>query len=331
MEELRKGSDIPGWLMLLVPLSIITLLIIFEGPPWMKLSSADSSRSEALNLIDAGKQMLKEGNKAEAFLQINAAVKMCPDFPEAHLAMGLLLNSTNHKREAIQSFEKAIALDPKKKDVLYNNIGLVYYDLGEYEKAREMFYKSAARGLRQTKIWRNVAMVEERLANKDAVIKAYRKVIDERGTISNLYANMLKESRDEDVYAWCADTIKFQLAKGFSEQDLDKFDRKIVDFYLNRDPGLTSDYLNLALTYESMGSYEYAAYYFERYLNRRPEDTATINRLGVALARLKRYPEAERAFLQTLKRDPNNVGAKKALAMLRGTAESPATPQIEDR
>jgi len=132
----------------------------------------------------------------------------------------------------------------------------------------------------------------------------------------------LKESSDEDVWAWCVDTIKIQLEKGLSQVDLERYDSKTVDSYLSRNAGLSSDYLNLARAYESAQEYQDALYYFEIYLRRQPGDLSTRNRMGVTLARLGRFSEAERVFAQTLRQDPDNVGAKKALQMLRGSDAS---------
>ena len=311
------GNPLPGWLIVFTPLAIIILLFAYQGLPWMTGHSTKGARGEAMNLIETGRMLIKQGQVAEASAQFDAAVLMCPEFPEAHLAKGLLMSRLNRNDEAIQSFKRAVDLNPPKVEVIYNNIGMSYYQSGDFESAREWFYRAAQGKVRQQKIWRNVAMVETDLNHPNEAIQAFQHVIELKPTIQNLYLDMLAEAIDEAGYEELNDTLKQMWAAGTVNIDFTKYYAPIVVWNLENDKSLAEDYSKLGLIYQDAGDYTNALDYYDLALEINGADLMTLKRMGVTLIRTGRISEAEGMFQKVLSLSPNDAGALKAMQMLR--------------
>jgi tetratricopeptide (TPR) repeat protein len=69
---------------------------------------------------------------------IDEAIRLNPNEVLAYVCLGNLLDQTNKKTEAEQAYHKAISIDAKNIHAHYN-LGLLYAEQGELEKAKEEF------------------------------------------------------------------------------------------------------------------------------------------------------------------------------------------------
>jgi tetratricopeptide (TPR) repeat protein len=69
------------------------------------------------------------------------AVKLKPDWPEAHYALALSLTATSKLKQAIAEFKQVVQLDASAslKTLAYYNLGNSYYDLRQYQQAIEAY------------------------------------------------------------------------------------------------------------------------------------------------------------------------------------------------
>lgn len=94
------------------------------------------------------------GNHAEAIACFKKATELNPDYIEAYVNLAIVYNEQCEFEEAIKSFETAANLETKEKGFSpklkaelahsYSQLGDTYYELQDYEKAREEYGKAAS-------------------------------------------------------------------------------------------------------------------------------------------------------------------------------------------
>jgi tetratricopeptide (TPR) repeat protein len=91
----------------------------------------------ATNRYSYGEALLKIGNYSEAEYQFNQVKRLDSDSYAGDYGLGKMYAQEEQYDEAIEHFEKALALQPDFYDALAE-IGYTYADMGEIEKAREV-------------------------------------------------------------------------------------------------------------------------------------------------------------------------------------------------
>jgi len=82
-------------------------------------------------------------NQPECYLQ--AATIYAPDDPSPYMLYGYYLMKLKRYNLAIEKYRKALAINPRAIEPLYN-IGLAYYRLGKMEMSRKYAMKAYSRG-----------------------------------------------------------------------------------------------------------------------------------------------------------------------------------------
>ena len=77
---------------------------------------------------------MQAGRPQEAIEQYRQALKINPDFAEAHNGLGRTLAAQGHVNEAIPHFEQALQLNPDL-DEAYMNLTLAYAKIGRSTEA----------------------------------------------------------------------------------------------------------------------------------------------------------------------------------------------------
>lgn len=85
----------------------------------------------------------QKGEWKDAGEHLREAVKNEPTNQDAHLELGRLLYERNDVNGAIGETEKVLELNPKQVDALYN-MGAIYANLGNVERAKSYWSKSVA-------------------------------------------------------------------------------------------------------------------------------------------------------------------------------------------
>ena len=84
---------------------------------------------------------LRSGRQQEALDQLNQALRLRPEYPEAHNNLGSLLSETGHLPDAVEHYRQAIRLKSDYADA-YNNLGNALTDLGRTREAIEQFQQA---------------------------------------------------------------------------------------------------------------------------------------------------------------------------------------------
>jgi Flp pilus assembly protein TadD len=81
-----------------------------------------------------GVRYLELGQVDAALKSLREAIRLAPEFPDAHYNLGAALMAQGQIREAIAAYEQAVALDPKYAEA-HNNLGVLLETVGDPTKA----------------------------------------------------------------------------------------------------------------------------------------------------------------------------------------------------
>ena len=82
------------------------------------------------------------GEFQEAITEAERAVSLDSNDPDSHFAMGVALTTAGRHSEAVDSFKRAMRLDPFYQDTLAYGLGIAYFFLFEFGKAANLFERS---------------------------------------------------------------------------------------------------------------------------------------------------------------------------------------------
>lgn len=83
--------------------------------------------------------------KCDADGYFERAIELNPSIAQTHTLHGLHLHRTGRLKEALEAYKKALELDPNSVYAHYN-VGLLYFDMGQYALANEHAQRSYALG-----------------------------------------------------------------------------------------------------------------------------------------------------------------------------------------
>ena len=88
----------------------------------------------AIRHYEKGGDLYRQGNLEQAKAELRKAVGLRPDYPEAHNAIGIILDREGRVSEAITEFRRAVDLKPDYA-VAHNNLGMAYVKDGHLDEA----------------------------------------------------------------------------------------------------------------------------------------------------------------------------------------------------
>lgn len=193
----------------------------------------------------------KDYPKAESFFK--EFLEINPHFADILNKMGIIYNQTNRLVLAVQSFEKALELNPAYTEASLN-LAITLSDLGKYEKSREVFERAAH--------FSGPPPVDAATSSGEAIDPFIKgKLSDEHLRLGDMYyqLRLLDEAIDEYQKALrlsptFADIITHL---GIALRDKGRFDDAIKEFNKAKtfNPNYIPARLNLGVTYYSQGFY----------------------------------------------------------------------------
>jgi tetratricopeptide (TPR) repeat protein len=189
----------------------------------------------------------------DAIASFDQAVAIKPDFHEAWYNRGIAFANLAHYEDAIASFDQALAIKPEKHEA-WNNRGNALHDLGRYEDAIASFDQALAIKPEKHEAWNN------------------------RG-------NALHHS-------------------GRYEDAVTSFDQAVAiqpDFY--------EAWNNRGISLTKLKRYEDAVISFDQAVAIQPDFYEAWNNRGISLTKLKRYEDAIASYNQALAIQPNQYEA----------------------
>ncbi len=258
-----------------------------------------------------------------ALTLIDQAIALAPAGREIEMGLGALYFSRGDTLDQlgappetrIKAYTCSIDLDPDYA-LTYNNRGIAYNDLGDYERAIDDY--NQAIGLDP-----EFAFAYKNRGNAYAYLGDYERAIDDYNQAIALYpAYALAYNNRGNVYAYLGDyeqaiedyeqAIAFdpELAlaytnRGLAYADLGDYERAIDDYEqaIALDPELALAYINRGNAYYALGDYEQAIADFDQVITLDPEDALAYTNRGLAYADLGEYERAIADYDQAIALD----------------------------
>jgi len=117
------------------PVLALALLCL---PALLRAEARSEKRSDAQRYFRLAQVQYEQGNTRNAIESVQKALKLDPDYAEAHYYMGFIHYQQSEYKPAEKEFRKAIHLNSYYTDA-HNHLGLVYRETKQYDKALTEF------------------------------------------------------------------------------------------------------------------------------------------------------------------------------------------------
>jgi tetratricopeptide (TPR) repeat protein len=234
------------------------------------------------------------GRYEEAIKAFRRAIRIEPDNLETRQRLGVDLHRTGRMRQSLRVLEAITEADPSHEATYCQRI-LVHSDLGEHEKAEEMFYTARLYKEQCPRCYDHMGRSLAARGLHKRAIYCFQKCLD-------------LDSNWPEAWRRLAESLH---KSGDREQARRHY---LAD--LRQNPGRVQSLLDLGELLMEMGRFDDAGEKFRRCIELAPENAEGYLRWGRWLARCRKFAEAGAALEQSLRRNPALRGAHLELARL---------------
>jgi len=271
-----------------------------------KLKKAEEQLISALELnpddpgvrYNLGLVYLREGEPEKALDEFKRSLASEEFQTDARIGMGLCYARMNQREKAVEQFR--LVAGSKDDGQIWYNIGVLEFDMGRYNQAKEAFNRAMEKGYPKMKISRFLWAMERmkrrnaRIAYNEGVklqrearyreaVKSFRKAVELDPNLAEAYLNM----------AFCLQRIR-------------RFDEaiKALQQALQIKPDFIEARYNLGTLYLKLSRYPEAIGELEKVVKARPYMAEARHNLGIALYHMNRYVEASTQFEEVIRARP---------------------------
>ncbi|MBL7190987.1 tetratricopeptide repeat protein [bacterium] len=312
------GYSILGWIVLLVPLSIFMFVMLFgKSFSFLQEQSASEAKTAAESLCRFGEADMRARDYQSAYARFMEAVKIKPDYPQSYIDLAQLYYTKGSIDQAIGWLQKAIELDIHQKDLVMNNLGLLYAQRGEYDKALNMFEQALSAGIKTEHVYTNIGNVYLSLKDYQKAADYYQKALDQKPSLQSVYQEMLKkaadEFRDDEEYNEVYKTAEFILANGIDARELEIYDEEIVSRFARTAERESTLHFRLGYAYYLYGDLHNTLKHYKTAVDLNPQSPQAQYRLGSLYLELREFENAEKHLRKAVEISPELYEARVAL------------------
>jgi tetratricopeptide (TPR) repeat protein len=301
---------------------VIGSVALLGNLPWMATKSSQGATSEAEKLLAFGREKLREGNLEEAYGIFQSALQIKPEYAEAYGLIGQTFYAARDFGTAAQYLRRAVALNPPKKDLYLNNLGILYAQQGQLDTALVMFQRALTVGIREAEVYRNIGLLLASRGDTAEALGAFRAAVDHRPNVRSMYLEMMRTAAAEfqpneegqEQYR----KLQAALERGVTEADLDRFDRESFAAMLRASKASAQYFLDLADHQQRFGDLEGARRTLAEALAWNPDHLEFNLRAAGVLLQLGRLEEARAAAEAASRLDPRSDPARQMLNQVNG-------------
>ena len=243
--------------------------------------------SRVTELNRRGIALKREGKFEDAASCYEKAIRLQPDFAEAHFNLGLLWRDVGRVEQAVTCLERTAALCPEVAMVQFE-LGRLYLDQRRWSDAEFVFQRMADSDPTDLNVSISLAVAWQELGRLDDAAAVYRRILEQHPqhaiVLTNL-GNILK-------------------SRGQLPEAIGCYENAIA-----ASPELIEAHANLGNTWLECGQFESAYAEFSIAASLSPRDPRRYVDLGNALQRVDRHQEAADAYRQAIELDPNAMDA----------------------
>lgn len=276
---------------------------------------------DAQACMERARSLIRGGRLDEAQRVLDGLLEQAPTLAEAHHLKGALQYRLGLPAEAVQSFGRAIGLQPDVA-AYHTNLGLALQALGQHEQALSCHQQAIALRPDYAEGYNNCGTVlyglerwEEALATYAEALRLKPGLADALNNRGNVLARL---GRHEEAAQSYADAIKAAPLSASAYFNQGVLCRRLGDLSkclaslrqaVQLDPQHAYAWHELAQAQVEEGRLDEALIHQERALALRPNDAGLYNGLGAVRHARRQLHEAWAAFDQALRLDPRHAPA----------------------
>ena len=258
---------------------------------------------------------LHKGQYAEAIRHWRKALAINPKSPGIHNNIARALMGLGRPTDAIEALEKDIRISPRAATSHFL-LGQLYFKREEYEKAKEHYEKAIAIEPNHTNAYYGLFTLHSRLKDK-------AQARDYMATFRKLKTEDMKVLKDrnnalDDLVKMRQGAAQTYMLAG--QMYGAKRDTQRVEKLLNRavalDPNNTTCLHRLAYLYVTSNRVNEALHLYKTISETDSTDSLCYLNSGLLSARIKKFADAEEAFLKVIERAPKASNGYRELARL---------------
>ncbi len=244
------------------------------------------------------------GHYQEAMEEFKQAIRIKPDYAEAHYNLGVTYGELGRHQEAIEAFKQAIRIKPDDAEAHYN-LGVTYGELGHYQEAMEAYKQAIRIKPDYADAHYNLGVTYGELGRHSEAMEAYKQAIrikpDDAEAHNNLGVAYGRLGRHQEAIEAFKQAIKIT-------------------------PDYANAHNNLGIVYGELGRQHEAIGAFKQAIRIKPDNAEAHRNLGVAYTKLGSYDEAIEAYKQAIRIKPDfaeahlSLGAAYLMVGNRGAA-----------
>ena len=149
---------------------------IYQSPETLWSDTLAKNRRCWLARDNLGDALLRAGNIQEAVGQYEQALRIKPDYPEAHNALGLALDRLGRMQEAIEHFEQALRAEPNYA-AAHNSLAIALYQQAREQEAIEHWKQALRIQPDYAEVYCNLGIAMERAGELHEAIEYYQQAL----------------------------------------------------------------------------------------------------------------------------------------------------------
>jgi len=248
----------------------------------------------------------------EALTDYNALLSLNPENKEALYARGVIRYSSSQYEAALEDFQHAMKLPESEtqtafykidagskltegiytisgmKTDIWNNIGLCYLAMNQFEQAIQSFNEGMSEDNRDLDLYVNRAIAYEKLGETNPAIQDYQYVLSKDPSHAIATHNLMNLQKTQFT-------------------DFEQL--KSLDEFIDENPSFAQGYSSRGLFYYDRKDYNSARLDFEKALEMQPDNIDYLFNLALCQVNLKNISNAEELFLKVITVDPVHSGA----------------------
>jgi superkiller protein 3 len=247
----------------------------------LAITTADGYYPDAL--LHKGFILLQLDRTKEAADAYKEAIRLRPDYSEAHYNLGLLFHRDEDYRQALRHYRRAVFVEPSYAKAWYN-AGVVFRSKGEPDSARYYFEQALTYKPDYVKALLNLGVEHSDLQEFDKAISMYRKLL-------SYYPNYTP--------------ALFNLGLAYRKNGQDKEAQRAYEKLLEYDPENIGALKNLGVLYGNEGNHELAIQLYEDGIDRAVHDPELRFNLAIQFLETDNYLDAVAQLNKAIQLDPD--------------------------
>jgi tetratricopeptide (TPR) repeat protein len=233
----------------------------------------------------------QKNNIKEAQNLYNKILAIDPNYVDAHNNLGAIFKELRENQKAISCFEKAIAINPNYADA-HNNLGIIFKELGENQKTISCFEKAIAINPNYTDAYYNLGIIFKELSENHKAKECYEKAIK----IDPNYVNALNN-----------------LGIIFKELDENQKAKECYEKAIAINPNNSEALNNLGAIFKELGENQKAKECYEKAIAINPVTPEVYNNLANTFQEICKLDEAKVNYKKAIQLKPDFEQAHKNL------------------